>query len=151
MTTTAKLRIALIVVVTLGVFYTSFRHIVAVAMAHGNTADVALFYPVSIDAVIMISALTLVVRNGVPKAARFWARFGRVFGFVATIYANVAHSGYASTDAVLVNLIPAVALICTVELLIHSARGTSASRRQATAKPAKPATRKSPARKLRAV
>lgn len=143
MTTTAKLRIALIVAVCLGVFYTSFRHIVAVAMAQGNPTDVALMYPISIDAVIMISALTLVVRTGVSKAARFWARFGRVFGFAATIYANVAHSGYASTDAVLVNLIPAVALIVTVELLIHSAQGTAASRRAAT--------KSTTTRKLRAV
>lgn len=134
MTKANKIRMALIVLVCAGVFYVSFRHIMAVAMAHGNTVDVALFYPISIDAMILVCALTLVARTGVNKATKRWATFGRAFGFGATIYANMIHSGWGSTDTVLVNMIPAIALIVVVELLIGSAQGTPASRRKATVK-----------------
>ncbi len=132
MTTTAKLRIALTTTVCAAVFYTSFRHIVGVATHYGNTIDVALLYPICIDAVILISALTLVARTGVSKAAKFYARLGRIFGFASTIFCNLASSEFASTMAAIVALIPAIALILTVELLIHAAQGTTATRAKAS-------------------
>lgn len=129
MSTTAKLRIALIAVVCAAVFYTSFRHIVDVAEQYGNSADVALLYPVCIDAVILISAFTLIARREVSKMARWYAKLGRLFGFSATIFCNVASSEFASSVAVAVALIPALSLILTVELLVHASAGTASSRR----------------------
>lgn len=123
-----RIRIALITVVCAMVFYTSFRHITAVAMANGNPRDVAMMYPFAIDFVILISALTLIARKGVTKAARNWARFGRLFGFAATIFCNLVTSHFASTVSAIVATIPAIALIITVELLIHGAKGTPAAR-----------------------
>lgn len=127
MTKSQKLRIAAITAVCLSVFAISFDHITAVAQTYGN-GWTSFLYPVCIDGVILVSALTLVARVGISKTTKVYAKAGRWFGFAATIYANVAVSGYASTDAILVNLIPAVSLIFTVELLIHAAQGTSASR-----------------------
>lgn len=134
MTTAARIRIALITLVCAAVFYTSFRHITEVAHRYGNSLDVAALYPICIDAVILISALTLVARTGVSKAARFYAKLGRVFGFAATIFCNLASSDFSSTVAALVALIPAVSLILTVELLIHAAQGTAATRSRSAAK-----------------
>lgn len=134
MTTTQKLRIAVIAIVCIAVFYISWTHITDVAGRYGNGPSAAFVYPLCIDGVILASALTLVARVGITKTTRFYAKLGRWFGFAATIYANVAHSGYGSTDAILVNLIPAVSLILVMELLIHAAMGTTKYR--ATAKPA---------------
>ena len=127
MTTTQKLRIALITLVCAAVFAISYEHIAAVAHQYGNGWS-AYLYPLCIDGVILISALTLVARVGISKTTKYYAKLGRWFGFAATIYANVAHSGYGSTDAIVVNLIPALSLILTVELLIHAATGTAQSR-----------------------
>lgn len=137
MTTTQKLRIALIALVCAAVFAISYEHIASVAQQYGNGWS-AYLYPVCIDGVILISAFTLVARVGITKTTRYYAKLGRWFGFAATIYANVAHSGYGSTDAILVNLIPALSLILTVELLIHAATGT-AKYRARTARPSSPA------------
>ena len=147
MTTTAKLRIALIVLVLAATFYVSYSDIVSVALRFGAPGRVAFAWPVCIDGMILVSALTLVTRTGVSRATKTWARFGRWFGFSGTIYCNglAAH-----TDAVLVitfYVIPAVALITVTELLIHAAQGTAASRRQARTQPAGKASRG----KLRAV
>jgi len=122
-------RLALTILVTAGIFYVSAGHIVDVAMAHGNPFRTAIIYPLAIDGVILISALTVAAQVAVSKETRRYAKAARWFGFGATIYANLAHSGYASTDAVIVNLIPAVALILMMEVVISSARMTPAARK----------------------
>lgn len=130
-------RLALIALVTSGVFFISFSHITAVASLYGNSGLTAAVYPICIDGVILISAFSLIGRRGITRQVKFYAQFGRWFGFSATIYANVAHSGYASTDAIIVNLIPAISLIITVELMIHAwASSKARSVRAATARSA---------------
>lgn len=140
----AQIRIALIVTVCAAQFYTSARDIVTTALplVHGDLSR-AVTFPICIDALILIAALTVAARTGVNAKARRWAGFGRYFGFAATIYANGLSGGIAHAariDASIVTgtlfmLIPAVALIVTMELLIHGAQGTPASRK-AAAKPA---------------
>jgi len=125
-----RIRLALITLVCTGVFYISAGHIISVAMSYGNPFATAIVYPVCIDGVILISALTLTAANGVSKTAKFYAKLGRWVGFAATIYANMVHSGWASTDSVIVNAIPAVTLIITVELLIHASKRTPATRKR---------------------
>ncbi len=139
MTASQKFRLALITLVCSGVFYISFSHITSIAQQYGNAAHVAWVYPLCIDGVILISALSLTARVGINKATKFYAKLGRWFGFAATIYANVLHSGYSSTDAIVVNVLPAIALIITVELLIHASAGTSAYRRRSNQKATSPA------------
>lgn len=127
--TATNARLALTTLVCSGVFYTSFHHIVSVAMAYGNnSASVAVMYPVCIDAVILIAALTLVAKRGISKTTKAYAKAARLFGFAATIFCNITASHFASSISVAVDLIPAISLIFTVELLIHAAQGTPASR-----------------------
>lgn len=157
----ASARIALTAVVCAASFFVSFRHIVEVARDAGNDAVTAGMYPVCIDAVILVSALYLVASTGVNKMAKLWATIGRYFGFSATVFANMAHSGWANPTAVIINLIPAVALIITMELVVYGFKATPAARAsQATARkaaPRKAATAKAApatpakARKLQAV
>jgi hypothetical protein len=128
-------RLALIIVVTAGIFVLSASHIVNVAQHYGNPGWTAYIYPLSIDGVIMVSALTLVATQGaVSKEAKHWARFGRYFGFAVTIYANMEHSGYGSAAAVIINTIPAISLIAMMEITIHSAKAMARQqqRRQST-------------------
>lgn len=127
-------RFALIVAVTAGIFYVSASHIIAVAEQYGNHGTAALIYPLCIDGVILISALTLVATQGsVGKDTKRWATVARYFGFAATIYANLEHSGYGSQGAVVVNLIPALALIFTMEITVKSAKSMARTTARRTA------------------
>lgn len=136
--TAAQMRIALIVAVCAAQFYTSARDIIETALPLvRNDLSRAITFPICIDALILIAALTMATRVGVNAKARKWAAFGRYFGFGATIYANGLSGGIASADTIdaatvtgtLFLLIPAVALIATIELLIHGVQGTPASRK----------------------
>lgn len=139
-------RLAITVLVTAGIFAVSANHIIAVAEKYGNHGYAAIVYPVCIDGLILVAALTMAARTGVSKETKKWCKLARYFGFAATIYANVAHSGYASTDAIVVNLVPALALILMMEVTISAVQMTPAARKAATRK-----TRTTTTRKLHAV
>jgi hypothetical protein len=145
MTSNMKLRLALTAIVCGAAFYVSYRHIVTVALASGNTADTAFVYPLTIDAMILVSAVTLVASTGVNKMAKMWAMIGRYFGFTATIYCNLAAGHFTSVAGAVVNMIPALALIITVELLVYGWKATPATRPVAARKAAAP--RKTTAKK----
>lgn len=148
-------RLALTALVCGASFYVSFRHITEVAVEAGNTWDVAMFFPVTIDAVILVSAFTLMATTGVNRTAKSWATAGRVFGFAATTYCNIAASHFSSVNSAVINMLPALALIVTVELLVYGVKSTPAARasqtraRKATA--AKKAAPKAETTKLHAV
>jgi hypothetical protein len=137
-------RIALTAAVALGTFYISASHIVRVASAAGNHGLAAYVYPVAIDCVILASVITLVARKGVNWKAKGYAAAGRIFGFGATIYCNLAASGWTSLTSAIVNLIPALSLIIVMELLVHTAQGTPATR---ASQPAAKRTTKAPAKR----
>jgi drug/metabolite transporter (DMT)-like permease len=136
--TNMKLRLALTTVVCAASFYVSYRHILEVALSTGNTIDSAVVYPITIDALILVSALTLIATTGVSKMAKLWATAGRAFGFAATVYCNLAASHFTSVMGAIVNMIPAVALIITVELLVYGWKATPATRPVAARKAAAP-------------
>ena len=151
----AQARIGLTLVVCAASFFVSYQHIFEVALGAKNSTATAAVYPVCIDAVILVSALYLVAATGVNKMAKLWATAGRYFGFTATVFANMAHSGWGNVSDIIINLIPATALIITMELVVYGFKATPAARasqakattRKATKTPAKPAT----VRKLKAV
>lgn len=136
-------RIALTAAVALGSFYISASHIVRVATAAGNHGLAAYVYPIAIDAVILVSVLTLVTRTGVNWKAKGYAATGRIFGFGATIYCNLAASNWTGPTSAIVNLIPALSLIIVMELLVHAAQATPATRAK---RPATKRTTKAPAK-----
>ena len=140
LTATQIARISLIISVTAAIFYLSAGHIIEVAARYGNEGLPSMVYPVSIDGVILICAITLVAtQNNVGKAAKRWAQFGRWFGFAMTFYANMEHSGYGSLAAIIINTAPAIALIAMMETTIHSAK-TIARQAAAANRPAKVAS-----------
>lgn len=122
-------RLAITILVTAGIFKISAGHIIEVAMRYGNDFQSAIVYPVAIDGMILVSAITMAASVGVSKEAKFWAKVGRYFGFAATVYANLVHSQWENLDAMAVNVIPAVALIIVMELSISSAKMTPAAKR----------------------
>lgn len=126
--TALQARLALTATVALGTFFISASHIVRVASAAGNHGLAAYVYPVAIDCVILASVITLVARKGVNWKAKGYAAAGRIFGFGATIYCNLAASGWTSLTSAIVNLIPALSLIIVMELLVHTAQATPAAR-----------------------
>jgi len=132
-----QIRLTLIVAVCAAQFYNSARDIVDVALpiVHGDVSRAAMF-PASVDLMILVAALTVAAPKGVNRKAKFWAAAGRYIGFGFTVYANVLASGISRVnvitpsvfaDAVFM-LAPALALICTMELAIHGAQGTPATR-----------------------
>lgn len=129
-------RLAAITTVCVIVFYVSFSDIAEVALAYGLAPRVAYAYPLCIDAMILVCALTLVASKGINRSAKFYAKLGRWFGFVATIYANALGAGTVDINAIAIHAIPAVSLIFTIELMIHGAKGTAASRSARSSKSA---------------
>lgn len=124
-----RIRIAAVTVVCVVTFYVSFSEIMATAMSYGIERRVALAYPISIDALILVCAFTLIVNRGATRTTKVYAKFGRLFGFGATIYCNSMAAGTTDINALIVHAIPAVSLIFTVELLVHGAKGTAATRK----------------------
>lgn len=124
MTKSFYARLIFTAIVFAGCAWDSGSHIIEVARHYGNGLATAWVYPVSIDGMIALCATTLCASRNVNKKAKFWASLGRVIGFAATLYANMVHSGWSSTDAVIVNALPGVAMIVVTELLIHAAKGT---------------------------
>ncbi len=125
---TMNLRMILTAIVCTGVFYTSFAHITTVAQSYGNSLSTALMYPILIDGMILACALTLTAKTGVNKMTRWYAGLGRWTGFGFTIACNTMHANSWNVGAIFVALIPAIVLIIVVELLIHAAQGTPATR-----------------------
>lgn len=142
-----KIRLALTLAATAGIFWISAKHIVHVAVGAGNDFSAAIVYPVAIDVVILVSVLTMMAPTGVNTMAKWYAALGRGFGFGATIYFNVAASGFESANAMVVNLIPAVALIIMMELSVHAVKATPGSRAR-KAKPARRPNHAAPVRRL---
>lgn len=134
-----NIKIVLTGIVWAGAFKVSASHIVSVAMKNGNSFSDAIIYPLSIDALIVSSALWVATPKGISRKARAWAAVGRYFGFAATIFANLAHSGWNSWESAGFNLIPAIAVIVATEVFVHASKGTVATRtaKQAASAPAK--------------
>jgi hypothetical protein len=134
MTTTQKIRIAAIAIVMSIAFYISYFDLRDVARSVAlSGAGRDWLFPIIIDGTIMASTFTLLARTGLSKVARGYANAARWSGFTATVVGNAAHSGFTSVGAFLANVAVAVFLILTIETLVHTAQGTAASRKAASA------------------
>lgn len=122
-------RLVLTVLVTAAIFYVSAGHIIDVAESNGNPFRIAIVYPVAIDGVILISALTMAAKVAVSKTTRHYCKLARYFGFAATLYANFAHANTTDMESIIINMIPAIALILMMEVVISSAQMTPAARK----------------------
>lgn len=134
-----------------GAFWISANHWIHVATAAGNDLQTAAIYPLAIDALIVGSTLTLLARTGVNRMAKWYAGLGRAFGFGATIYGNLAASEFTSLNSAIINLLPAIALIISVETLVHAAQATPATRARKAPAKKRGTTAKHTTARLRAV
>lgn len=135
---TVVLRIALVLTVCGAQFYTSFRDIVDAVLPHvHDDTSRAISFPISIDAAILAATLYASVKVGMNRKARLAALFVRYTGCIGTLYANALASGITRVDVLTVDVVtgtlllmlPAILLIGTVEMVIHAAQGTPASRK----------------------
>lgn len=105
--------------------WSSWSHMVHVAMHVGERAEVAYVLPLSVDGLLVVSAAAMAddKRNG--QVPRLSARIAFGVGVAATIAANIA-SAQPSTSARIVAAWPAVALLLVVELLSRRGRHRAA-------------------------
>jgi DNA-binding transcriptional regulator YbjK len=129
-------RLILTAVITLGAFSISAVHWFDVATDAGNPWYAAVVYPIAIDALILLSALTMMATTGVNRMAKWYATIGRAFGFGATIYGNIAASHFETLNDAIINMLPAISLIIGVEMLIHGMKATVNTRARKTTKSA---------------
>lgn len=135
-------KMVLTTVVWAGAFKVSASHAVGTALEFGNSKSDAMTYPILIDALIVGCALWVAAPKGVNKATRFWAGFGRVFGFIATLGVNLAHTdltGHGASPLMIgvtafVSLLPGIAVIVMTEVFVHGMKSTPAARANSKAK-----------------
>lgn len=135
-------KMVLTTVVWAGAFKVSASHAVSTALEYGNAKSDAMTYPILIDALIIACALWVAAPKGVNRATKFWAGLGRYFGFLATLFVNVAHTDLMSHGAsplsigvtAMVGLLPGIAVIVMTEVFVHGMKSTPAARATAKAK-----------------
>ena len=101
--------------------WSSWSHMVAVALHYGEKASVAYVLPVSVDGLLVVASAALVddKRNG--RKGRWSARVAFAMGICASVAANVMHAE-PSLPARLIAAWPALALLATVELLSRAGK-----------------------------
>jgi Protein of unknown function (DUF2637) len=101
--------------------YSSYRHIVHVALAAGEHHTVAAVLPLAIDGLIVVGTLAMLEDKAAGRIPRMSARFALGFGIVATLAANVASAADTWT-ARAVAAVPAIAFLIAVEVLSRSGK-----------------------------
>lgn len=101
--------------------WSSYHHMVSVALSVGERPDVAYVLPLSVDGMLVVASVAMVDdrRNG--RRVRWSARIAFATGVVASVAANVA-AAEPTVGARIVAAWPAVALLLTVELLSRTGR-----------------------------
>jgi hypothetical protein len=105
--------------------WSSWSHMVHVALRYGERPEVAYALPLSVDGLLVVASAAMVddKRNGrVPRAS---AKVAFAVGVVASLAANVA-AAQPSLGARIVAGWPALALLLTVELLSRRGRRADA-------------------------
>jgi hypothetical protein len=116
--------------------YVSYDHQWAFALGHGARGIAAAVWPLSVDGLLVLASLALL--DPALTRARPWVRavvrVAFVAGVAVSLAANIAAAGYWTWAAVLVAGWPPLALLLSVEILIHSAtRDIPAEARRAVA------------------
>ncbi|GAA1755980.1 DUF2637 domain-containing protein [Luedemannella helvata] len=117
--------------------WSSYHHMVSVALSVGERPDVAYVLPLSVDGMLVVASVAMVDdrRNG--RRVRWSARIAFATGVVASVAANVA-AAEPSVGARIVAAWPAVALLLTVELLSRTGRLLTRNEEPAAEEPSYP-------------
>jgi len=101
--------------------WSSYQHMVHVALTVGERPDVAYLVPLSVDGMLVVASTAMVDDKRSGRKVRWSARLAFVAGIVASLAANVA-AAHHTVGARLVAAWPAIALLLTVELLSRTGR-----------------------------
>lgn len=105
--------------------FSSYRHIVEVALRAGEHQSVAAVLPLSIDGLIVVGTMAMVEDKRAGRRPRLSARVALGFGVVATLAANIA-SAQDHLMSRCVAAVPAIAFLIAVEVLARGGRPLSA-------------------------
>jgi hypothetical protein len=101
--------------------WSSYRHMVHVALHVGEQPSIAWVLPLSVDGLLVVASIAMVDDRQAGRTVRWSARIAFAFGIVASLAANVA-AAHPTVGARMVAAWPALALLLTVELLSRSGR-----------------------------
>lgn len=101
--------------------WSSYHHMVEVALRVGERPDVAYVLPLSVDGMLVVASVAMVDDRRSGRRVRWSARLAFVAGVFASVGANVA-AAEPTVGARIVAAWPAVALLLTVELLSRTGR-----------------------------
>jgi hypothetical protein len=96
--------------------WSSYSHMVHVALACGEPPQVAYALPFSVDGMLIVATIVMVDDKHRAGRVRPMARLAFAAGVIASIAANIA-AAHPSTGARIVDAWPAVALLLVVEML----------------------------------
>lgn len=101
--------------------WSSYHHMVEVALGVGERPDVAYLVPLSVDGMLVVASVAMVDDKRAGRRVRASARLAFVVGVAASVGANIA-AAQPTIGARVVAAWPAVALLLVVELLSRTGR-----------------------------
>ncbi|AYF30494.1 hypothetical protein CSH63_24205 [Micromonospora tulbaghiae] len=99
--------------------WSSWSHMVAVALRFGERPEVAYVLPLSVDGMLVVASAAMVEDKRAGRRVRWSARTAFAVGVAASVAANIAAAA-PSPGARIVAAWPAVALLLVVEMLSRS-------------------------------
>ena len=96
--------------------WSSYSHMVGVALHYGERPEVAYVLPASVDGMLIVASVAMADDKRTGRKVRTSARIAFVAGVAASLAANVAHA-QDTIGARIVAAWPAVALLLVVEIL----------------------------------
>ncbi|MEU1604051.1 DUF2637 domain-containing protein [Micromonospora matsumotoense] len=99
--------------------WSSWSHMVAVALRFGERPEVAYVLPLSVDGMLVVASAAMVEDKRAGRTVRWSARVAFVVGVAASVGANIAAAA-PSPGARIVAAWPAIALLLVVEMLTRS-------------------------------
>ncbi|MGC4894702.1 DUF2637 domain-containing protein [Micromonospora sp. DT31] len=99
--------------------WSSWSHMVAVALRFGERPEVAYVLPLSVDGMLVVASAAMVEDKRAGRRVRWSARTAFAVGVAASVAANIA-AAEPSLGARIVAAWPAVALLLVVEMLTRS-------------------------------
>jgi hypothetical protein len=107
--------------------WSSYRHMVSVALNVGEQPAVAYVLPLSVDGMLVVASVAMVDDRRSGRTVRWSARLAFAIGVLASLAANVS-AAHPSIGARIVAAWPALALLLTVELLSRAGKPMSAAK-----------------------
>ncbi|WFE22787.1 DUF2637 domain-containing protein [Solwaraspora sp. WMMD937] len=112
--------------------WSSWSHMVAVALKFGERPEVAYVLPISVDGMLIVASTVMVDDRRAGRPVRWSVRIAFVAGVAASVAANIA-AAQPTLGARIVAAWPAVALLLVVEMLSRARPVVHASLRRVEA------------------